>query len=52
MCSTGAAMKDTVAPAIIPAMPCPTVGNRCGVLSPACGEGKGVAAMYEGEKSV
>ena len=27
MCSTGAAMKLTVAPAIIPAIPCPSVGS-------------------------
>jgi len=52
ICSTGAAMKETVAPAITPAIPCPTLGSLCGTCSPDCGEGNGVAAMYVGENSV
>lgn len=32
MCSTGAAIKLTVAPAMMPAIPCPIVGS----LSSAC----------------
>jgi len=53
MCSTGAAMKETVAPAITPATAWPIVGNLCGGgKGDADAKDDGESNIREGEKSV